>query len=106
MKCYESGYWSAYERFYRWSSILRAVRTKRGLAGRLRHLAYTGAWKKLEPLWNLVIKAGLLQRTTPLLESVLSGFGRFESNRASEQMHSSKPGITAKRFGIIEGQYT
>lgn len=84
----ESGYWSAYEQFYRWSSIFRAVRTKQGLIAQLRHLAYTGAWKKLEPLWNLVIKAGLLQRTTPLLESVLSGFGKFKPDSAPEQMHS------------------
>ncbi|MDP6543970.1 MAG: radical SAM protein [Phycisphaerae bacterium] len=84
----ESGYWSAYERFYRWSSILRAVRTKRGLPARLRHLAYTGAWKKFEPLWNVVIKAGLLQRTTPLLESVLSGFGRIAATGEPKHKHS------------------
>ena len=87
----ESGYWGAYERFYRWSSILRSVRTKGTLAGRLRHLAYTGAWKKLEPLWNLVIKAGLLQRTTPLLESVLSGFGSVAAGRAPKNKRSPKP---------------
>ena len=84
----ESGYWGAYEEFYRWSSILRAVRTKKGWAGRLRHLAYTGAWKKFEPLWNLVIKSGLLRRTTPILESVLSGFGKNAAARAAKHKHT------------------
>ncbi|MDP6044903.1 MAG: radical SAM protein [Phycisphaerae bacterium] len=71
----ENGYRGAYEKFYRWSSILRSARTKPTLARRMRHMAYSGAWKKFEPLWNLVIKSGLLRRATPLLESVLSGFG-------------------------------
>jgi radical SAM superfamily enzyme YgiQ (UPF0313 family) len=90
----ESGYRSAYEEFYRWSSILRAVRTKGDLPARLRHLTYTGAWKKLEPLWNLVIKSGLLRRATPLLEAVLSGFGRVASHKHE---HSPKPAIVPKR---------
>ena len=84
----ESGYRNAYERFYRWSSILRAARTKRDLPGRLRHLAYTGAWRKFEPLWNLVIKSGLLRRATPLLESVLSGFGKADAAYAPKRKHS------------------
>jgi len=86
----ESGYWSAYEEFYRWSSILRAVRTKGTLAGRLRHLAYTGAWKKFEPLWNLVIKSGLLRQATPLLESVLSGFGKNAATRTQKHRYSQE----------------
>ena len=70
----ESGYRDAYEEFYRWSNILRAVRSKPTLAGRLRHLAYTGAWKKFEPIWNMLIKSGMLRSATPVLESVLAGF--------------------------------
>ncbi|MDP6633626.1 MAG: cobalamin-dependent protein [Phycisphaerae bacterium] len=93
----ESGYSGAYENFYRWSSILRAARTKPDLAGRLRHLAYAGGWKKLEPLWNLVIKSGLLHRTTPLLESVLSGFGR---TRTPKHKHVREPAVAGNRLLI------
>jgi len=72
----EQGYWRSYEQFYRWGSILRSVATKPGLRDRLRHLAYTGAWKKLEPLWNVIIRSRQVFRTVPMLESVLSGFGK------------------------------
>ncbi len=46
------------------------------LPARLRHLAYTGAWKKLEPAWDLVIRCRQVFRMLPVLESVLAGFGR------------------------------
>jgi len=68
----EAGYWRSYERFYRWSGILRAARTKPGLVAFARHVAYSGGWKKLEFLWEPVIKLGLLGRARPLLERVLA----------------------------------
>jgi radical SAM superfamily enzyme YgiQ (UPF0313 family) len=72
----EEGYWRAYRDFYRWSAIARGAWTKDTLAGRLRHLAYAGGWKKFEPLWDFVIKTRRVCRLLPVLESVLTGFGR------------------------------
>jgi radical SAM superfamily enzyme YgiQ (UPF0313 family) len=72
----ETGYHRAYETFYRWSNILRAARVKPDLNGLLRHLAYTGGWKKFELGWGLIIKTGLLGRMRPLLEGILTGFER------------------------------
>jgi radical SAM superfamily enzyme YgiQ (UPF0313 family) len=72
----EAGYWRAYQSFYRWSAILRGAATKRSLSNALRHLAYAGGWKKLEPLWDLVIRAKRVSAMLPVLESVLTGFGR------------------------------
>jgi radical SAM superfamily enzyme YgiQ (UPF0313 family) len=72
----EGGYWRAYESFYRWSSILRGAATKQSFAGAMRHLAYAGGWKKLEPLWDLIIRAKRVSALLPALESVLTGFGR------------------------------
>lgn len=69
----ESGYWQSYEQFYAWSNILRAAQTKPDWLGMLRHLAYTGGWKKLEPLWGLIIKTGMVSRMRPLLEKILAG---------------------------------
>ncbi len=69
----EAGYWRAYRRFYSWPAVLRSAGTKPSLAGRLRHLVYTGGWKKFEALWGLVIKAGHVARFRPLLERVLQG---------------------------------
>jgi radical SAM superfamily enzyme YgiQ (UPF0313 family) len=80
----EQGYWRAYADFYRWGSILRSVATKESLRARLRHLAYSGAWKKLEPLWDLVIRSRQVFRMLPVLESVLAGRGQMAgSNRSS-----------------------
>ena len=67
----EAGYRRAYREFYRWSSILRSARATESVSGRLRHLAYTGGWKKLEPIWNFIIKCGVVGRMAPLLESIL-----------------------------------
>jgi radical SAM superfamily enzyme YgiQ (UPF0313 family) len=70
----EAGYWRAYESFYRWSSIVRGAATKPSLAAALRHVAYAGGWKKLEPFWDLVIRARRVSALLPVLESVLKGF--------------------------------
>ena len=75
----ESGYRRAYERFYRWSSIFRAAGAKEGLIRRLRHVAYSGSWKKLEGLWDCLIRLGCLQHALPALEAVLAGFGRHRA---------------------------
>ena len=72
----EAGYWRAYESFYLWRSIVRGARAHDRLADSLRHVAYAGGWKKLEPLWDLVIRARRLPAAMPALETVLSSFGR------------------------------
>jgi radical SAM superfamily enzyme YgiQ (UPF0313 family) len=75
----EAGYWQAYRDFYRWGSIFQSAWTKDSLTGKLRHLAYAGGWKKFEPLWDWVIRAGRVTRFLPVLETVLSGFGSLPS---------------------------
>ena len=72
----EAGYRHAYRRFYRWGSILRGAWAKSDWTGRLRHLAYAGGWKKLEPFWDRIIRARHIARTRPMLEAVLAGAGR------------------------------
>ena len=72
----EAGYWRSYREFYRWGSIFRAAWTKESVPGRLRHLAYTGGWKKFEPLWDWVIRAKRVASFLPLLEAVLEGVAR------------------------------
>jgi radical SAM superfamily enzyme YgiQ (UPF0313 family) len=76
------GYWRAYGDFYRWSSIWRGASTKASCVEAARHIAYAGGWKKLEPFWNLAIRARRVARLRPLLEAVLLGFGRFRLNAA------------------------
>jgi len=72
----ESGYWKAYRDFYTWRSIWRGAATKPVLGDRLRHLAYSGAWKKFESVWDLLIRSGQVLHALPLLETALGSFGK------------------------------
>jgi hypothetical protein len=93
----EAGYWRAYREFYAWGSIFKGALAKDGWADRLRHVAYAGGWKKFEPFWDLVIRARRAGALLPVLEEVLSGFGRrpeslwkrFE-NRNEHQPHAGE----------------
>jgi radical SAM superfamily enzyme YgiQ (UPF0313 family) len=71
----ESGYWGAYREFYRWRNIWSAAFVHGDAREHMRHLAYTSGWKKLEPLWDAVIRSGQVHRFLPLLEAVLDRFG-------------------------------
>jgi radical SAM superfamily enzyme YgiQ (UPF0313 family) len=88
-KALERGYWHAYESFYRWGSILRGAATKSSLAGSLRHVAYAGGWKKLEPLWDFVIRARRVSTLLPVLETVLSGSATVRTTRTEDKTESS-----------------
>jgi radical SAM superfamily enzyme YgiQ (UPF0313 family) len=70
----ESGYWHAYKEFYRWQNILQSSRAHEGRLQQLRHIAYAGGWKKLEPMWDWVIRAKRVANLLPVLETVLAGF--------------------------------
>jgi radical SAM superfamily enzyme YgiQ (UPF0313 family) len=78
----EEGYGRAYHEFYRWSSIFRGAATKRNFMSVARHVAYAGGWKKFEPLWDMVIRAKRISNMLPVLENVLTGFGRHPSRAA------------------------
>ncbi len=75
----EAGYWRAYRDFYRWGSIFRGASQKKTLTGKLRHVAYAGGWKKFEPMWDMVIRAKRAGTMLPVLEQILTGFGRYGS---------------------------
>ncbi len=75
----EDGYRRAYRDFYSWSSIARGAWTKSEWPQRLRHLAYAGGWKKLEPMWNLAISARRVPAFRPILEAVLGGSEALEN---------------------------
>ena len=67
----EAGYKKAYRDFYSWKNIFASCANDERLSQKLSHFAYTGGWKKLEPFWNLLIKAGLLNKMLPVLEFLL-----------------------------------
>lgn len=70
----EKGYWHAYREFYRWANILQASQVHEAWLDCIRHIAYTGGWKKCEPFWDLVIRAKRAPNFLPVLEAVLEGF--------------------------------
>ena len=72
----EYGYWKAYRDFYRWGSIVRGASAHDTVLSGLRHFAYAAGWKKFEPLWDFVIRARRAGTMLPVLETLLSEFGR------------------------------
>lgn len=69
----ENGYSQAYQQFYSWRAIWKSARNKKSLKATLRHLIYTGSWKKFDPLWQAVIAMKKLPIATPVLERLLNG---------------------------------
>ena len=72
----EQGYWRAYRHFYRWGSIVRGASAHGNVTAGLRHLAYAAGWKKFEPWWDVVIRARRAGMMLPVLETILSEFGK------------------------------
>jgi len=78
------GYQWAYKEFYRWKNIVRASAGHDSLKHTVKHLLYSGGWKKFEALWNFLIKTRNLNNMLPLLESVLSNVRMKETPEGLE----------------------
>jgi radical SAM superfamily enzyme YgiQ (UPF0313 family) len=87
----EEGYWRAYRDFYRWGSIARGASAHDGVLAGLRHFAYAAGWKKFEPLWDFVIRAKQAGAMLPVLEAILSEFGRRPSTQDADQKLTRVP---------------
>jgi hypothetical protein len=51
-------------------------------------MAYAGGWKKLEPMWDWVIRARRVSNLLPVLESVLAGFHLPSKNDALNRIEN------------------
>lgn len=71
----KNGYDWAYKEFYKWSNIIEASFNHENLKHKLKHLCYSGGWKKFEPVWNFLIKTRNLNNMLPALEAILSRVG-------------------------------
>lgn len=86
----ENGYWKSYEKFYKWRSILKSAMTKEVFSGIIRHIMYSGGWKKLEPLWNPIVKFRLVGKMRPILEDILTGFGKYSNRKTTGIIKKNK----------------
>jgi radical SAM superfamily enzyme YgiQ (UPF0313 family) len=84
----ERGYWRSYRNFYRWRSIARGAAAHGDVVAGLRHFAYAAGWKKFEPLWDVVIRAKRAGMMLPVLETILTEFGR---RRAGSPLDQRRP---------------
>lgn len=80
----ENGYEWAYQEFYRWNNILKSSLAHEKLKHQMKHLMYTGGWKKFESIWNIIINTGGLKRMLPLLELLLC---EVESHPKNDAVH-------------------
>ncbi len=67
----EKGYHWAYKEFYRWNNIFKASFSHDNFKHQLKHLFYTGGWKKFENFWAFIINSGALKHMLPMLELLL-----------------------------------
>ena len=89
----EAGYDRARRSFYTWSSIARGALAHPLVGQQLKHFVYSSAWKKLEPAWDLAIRAKRLAMARPALETVLSRVYARRPGRISNPLfdHPVKP---------------
>ncbi len=82
----EKGYWWSYKEFYKWSNVFKASFSHDLFKHKMKHLFYTGGWKKFEGLWNIIINIGGLPNMLPLLELLLSEIKKEEKE---DQQHTT-----------------
>ncbi|MBD0403130.1 radical SAM protein [Flammeovirga sp. EKP202] len=100
----KEGYGWAYKEFYAWSNILKGSLSHDAHKHKLKHLLYSGGWKKFEPLWNFIIKSRNLNNMLPLLESILSKVNYKENNvveliSKKEDRIKQRPKVIIKTLG-------
>ena len=88
----EYGYQLGVSRVLQWKSIARGASAHEDLLAGLRHFGYSAGWKKFEPLWDFIIRAKRAGTMLPVLETILSEFGR-----RSAEAHD--PGPSALEIG-------
>lgn len=89
----ENGYKWSYNEFYKWSNVFKASFTHDSFKHKMKHLFYTGGWKKFEELWNVIINVGGLKTMLPLLELLLSEVEEKDSKKQQLTTHNKSYAI-------------
>ena len=86
----EEGYWRAYRDFYRWGSIVRGAQAHDTVSGRRCATSRTRpAGRSSSRCWDLVIRAKRAGMMLPVLETILSEFGRRPSHPPKPVLETS-----------------
>ena len=67
----EEGYRWSYKNFYSIKSIMKSAMVHDKIGKKLSSFAYSFGWKKMEPLWEMIIRLKKLPYSIPILEEVL-----------------------------------
>ena len=97
-----AGYHRAYRDFYAWGSIFRGAFGQSTVHRTARHLAYAGGWKRLEPLWDAIIRSRRVSAMLPLLESTLDAFGRARPGSGARDSGGSEHPRTGEDHARVE----
>jgi hypothetical protein len=68
-------------------------------AHKLKHLLYSGGWKKFEPVWNFLIKTRSLNDILPVLETVLSKI-KLNEEQKNELKKNIPVDLNSKDFNL------
>jgi hypothetical protein len=71
------------------------------LQQRARHLAYAGAWKHFEPVWDVLIRSRRVNSALPLLEATLAAFGGRPSPRVASGVGDDVDGAPADGLQLM-----
>jgi radical SAM superfamily enzyme YgiQ (UPF0313 family) len=67
----EDGYWWSYKNFYSIKSIIKSAMVHEKNGKKISSFLYSFGWKKMEPVWELIIWLKKLSYSIPVLENVL-----------------------------------
>jgi len=99
----EAGYWRAYRRFYSLPKIGAGCLHHVNAVQSMKHFAYAVAWKRFEPVWNVLIRTRHLAAARSGLESALDLRSRRVRADVSPPAAVEAPGA-ATLTPTIEGE--
>ncbi len=94
----KNGYDWAYREFYSWSNIIKGSFSHESHKHKLKHLFYSGGWKKFEPVWNFLIKSKNLNSMLPLLESILAKINPKTYELSNEEDEATRTLLQVKHL--------
>jgi radical SAM superfamily enzyme YgiQ (UPF0313 family) len=71
IKDLEDGYWWSYKNFYSLGSIFKSSSVHKKNSKKISSFFYSFGWKKMEPIWEIIVRLKKLRYSIPILETIL-----------------------------------